>query len=62
LGVFQAYKLSSKPSWRLDRKGRVETRKKETSNKKMKEEIRSQLDKNMEKGHYYCVLEPFTKQ
>jgi hypothetical protein len=26
--VFQAYKLSSKPSLRLDRKGRVETRKK----------------------------------
>jgi hypothetical protein len=37
--IFQAYKFSSKPSWRLDRKGRV-TRKKETSNKKMKEENR----------------------
>jgi hypothetical protein len=38
---------------RLDRKGRVETKKKKTTNKKMKEENRLQLDqKNMEKGHY----------
>jgi hypothetical protein len=47
--VFQAYKLSSKPSLRLDRKGRVETRGKKTSNKKVKEENMLQLENNMEK-------------